>query len=487
MQPGRKKRSYVTAHLTKRGKSWRIVWSLDGEVFRISIGDMSEEAANNLLSQVNGSLTGSGWEEWALKSQAVKRYLVVTKSFVKTGSIGNDDLIEKFYIHLTSNGRPEKNSREYAERIRELSRFVNGRPLESISASDAVDYLDWVRSTPGQRSGTAGILFDMIKPGMAVTIAEARDLLFAKGIIDAKTKTTYKRARHALTERKDMFEKVKRGTYRRRKTIDTTNARSSSTRNRALAICRAFYNWTSSKKITLINPFTGISKAKETKRRKIWWLARDERDAILATADELIASGDRVDAIAIWIGTWCGARRGEIRRLRPCDFIAVPGKVRIWETKTRGGKIDMETDEPRWVDLPPILHERISRHIKQFKIKKDQPIVAWSKDDLKFERQVETIVDLMRNRHTEIDHRKIGFNPFRHTFGSLLALPFYECSKCGKVADGEKCGCGGKAVMIHGAPLDYICAQLGNTSEVARRHYADLCGSQGAGYAHRLK
>lgn len=232
---------------------------------------------------------------------------------------------------------------------------------------------------------------------------------------------------------------------------------------------KLFYDWLVRRGEARGNPFAGAKRLKIKKRRRIWTLTRAERDAVLAAAAE------RPDGVAVWIGCYSGLRRGEIHRLRKEDLFFDRGKLRVWETKNREqGTVDREAEEPRWVDLSRTLETVLRRRVKRLRAHDAVVPWPWRAGVANWQHEARGLLEFLRGACPEITPKKIGFNSFRHTYGTALALP----------ADYRPKGRQGQPPP--GAGVDYICAQLGNTSAVARQYYVDLCGREASGPGREL-
>lgn len=261
------------------------------------------------------------------------------------------------------------------------------------------------------------------------------------------------------------------------------------TRNRALAACSRFFNWAVSTERIAGNPFAGIKQIRENKVWDIVFCSRPEQQRILDAATTIRLS----DRLAIDIAFFAGCRRSEIFRLEWEDVNLESRKIQIRKSKT---------GEPRTIDIGARLLSSL------LKARKAHGYVVPQIDGLGRHYQAERIIDALREFlcepkkpgpdgkptgalgkrefiMSEEERREIaaarkeaeekgelrklfpydapakagdgkpwmpgnliGWNAFRHTFGSLL------------VQAGES--------------LDQVSAWMGNTPEVCRRHYASF-------------
>lgn len=259
------------------------------------------------------------------------------------------------------------------------------------------------------------------------------------------------------------------------------------TRNRALAACRRFYNWTIDTGRLRQNPFAGIKQLREVRSGEIVFCSRPERERILKAARSLRP----IDAIAVEIAFFAGCRRREIFRLEWRDVNFESRKLIVRITKT---------GRPHNVDIGKTLLGILKEK------RKDHGFAVPALPGFSRISQADEIVDSLREHLSEPLHpgpdglatepigrrefvmsdaerlaveaekekarragdyaekfpheapprahdngewlpgERIGWNAWRHTFGSLL------------VQDGES--------------LDQVSAWMGNTVEVCRRHYA---------------
>ncbi|MDR1613339.1 MAG: tyrosine-type recombinase/integrase [Planctomycetota bacterium] len=208
------------------------------------------------------------------------------------------------------------------------------------------------------------------------------------------------------------------------------------TRNRFLVACGGFYRWLVENGYRDANPFRGIPRLKESVGEEdIVYCTREERGRIIAMAR---ASG-WPDWIAVPVAFYAGMRREEIARMRWPDALFAEGRAAVPVTKTKRRRV-----LPLAAELRSLLEAVPEKNRVGFIV----PIAA------EFDRvqRLETLARKIRkiNAASEdpIPEERIGWNAWRHTFGSLLAQA--------------------------GVSLDKICSWMGNTPEVCRRHYAQF-------------
>ena len=270
-----------------------------------------------------------------------------------------------------------------------------------------------------------------------------------------------------------------------------STGRSPGTRNRALAACSRFYKWAIQTRRAKRNPFSGIKLLPENNYDDIVYCTRAEREEIITLAKE---SGWQ-DWLAIPVAFYSGMRREEICRLLWSDIRFVEGNFIVRKSKTgKGRQVPINTDLAQLLEMipekersgyvvkmpgdtgDPLLDEvtrpdRLTNMCKSLRKTKEKELMQswkidkprlyrskprsltrdqWNKTKIEYRR-------LKKHYQSQVDQRKeilktylerIGWNVFRHTFGSVLAQ--------------EKIG------------LDKISAWMGNTPEVCRRHYAQF-------------
>ncbi len=289
---------------------------------------------------------------------------------------------------------------------------------------------------------------------------------------------------------------------------DIRKKNSAATRNRALAACNTFYNWLiQGEYLTSENPFRAIKQLSEPRgARGIVYCTRQERQRIIAMAKKSM----RPDWCAIPLAFFGGFRRGEIYRLEQTDIFLQTKRavVRISKTdKSRPVPLSKELNTllskqkdkrgfvvPRlpgegWENqsdrlieilreclclpldtdlngypLEPVGKRRFAKTEDQLEKKLEENREALEKARKKFATikrddpehreasielaRLENIPTLARDGKPFLPAERIGWNAFRHTFGSLLAQA--------------------------GVSLDKITSWMGNTPDVCRRHYAQF-------------
>lgn len=222
-------------------------------------------------------------------------------------------------------------------------------------------------------------------------------------------------------------------------------------RNRVLSMCKRFFGWAVTTKRIRENPFAGIKMLKVPKRSEIVYCTREERDRII----EMAKSMEWPDWTAVPIAFYGGMRKEEIARMEWKDVRFAEGKVIVPITKTGDPReFPMSTHLRELLESVPLAKrhgyvvdvpsgaDRLFRLENIYrKIRKLNKGAGRWKDIDKNKPEQE------RGREPIPDER-IGWNAWRHTFGSLLAQA--------------------------GVSLDKISSWMGNTPEVCRRHYAQF-------------
>lgn len=191
--------------------------------------------------------------------------------------------------------------------------------------------------------------------------------------------------------------------------------------NSYLIAAKKFFRWVVRKGLRPSNPFEFVRPMRCEETADIVFMTRGERDEVLASPD---------CPLSIWIALLAGLRRGEILRLE-------------WRN------IDLDN---RWIHVTKSKTGRV-RHVplcsdllrKLAEVPQKQGTVAKWDPKMNVAAQECSKMALLFPRLQD----KLRWNVFRHTFASLLA-------QSGKVS------------------IDQICAIMGNTPAVCRRHYAYL-------------
>lgn len=417
----RPKLAHPTAVLVRRGNKQAIRWT-HGRISYQLAAQNDPVAAARELAEINLSLVTGQWPAWAAKLPTVSRYVADTTDGPGTG---NESMIQRFAAWGEHN-LTKKYLRGYLSRVKELADWAHPKTLSGISRTDALAYLDWVRSSPPDPTGTTRRILNEMKPGETCGSRELCARIFG-----TPTASQLHRVAGSLKHREDLFERVKRGTYRLREHA-TDAGRSPATRNRALAHLRKFYGWALGQALVHDNPFTGIQDLPEDLPDEIVWCDREERDRIIAAAVDL-----GVDTPVV-IAFYSGLRFGEIARLRWIDVNLTSG----WIAVGRDQATRTKTGRARQVPIAEALKTRLL----EIPEKQRKGTVCKFRENPYHDR--DAILSSLKKRLPELA-AKIGFNAWRHTFCSLLA-------QTGKIS------------------IDQIAAISGHTPEVCRRHYAHI-------------
>jgi integrase len=268
--------------------------------------------------------------------------------------------------------------------------------------------------------------------------------------------------------------------------------RSNATHNKALAACSKFYKWAKKTQRIRHNPFEDIKQIREELVIDIVYCTPEERGQII----QLAKSTGCTEWLAIAIAFYEGMRRGEIARLDWPNVRFDSGTIVVPKSKTgKGRTIPLHSElEKMLLEVPK--SERIGyvvktehdtgnynvdetarldrftnfittiRGLREAQLLQEQGIprpdlfaenaprtrtgAEWKKQKAEYQSAVKAWQKERNKRTKEINMilERIGWNPFRHTFGSLLAQA--------------------------GVSIDKISAWMGNTPEVCRRHYAQF-------------
>ncbi len=246
-------------------------------------------------------------------------------------------------------------------------------------------------------------------------------------------------------------------------------SRKTGTRNRFLVTFTRFYKWAVRTGRAKENPFAEIKTLREERGSDIIHCTPAEREEILAMARD---SGWR-DWTAIPIAFYAGMRREEVSRLEWEDMRFAEGLIVVRKSKTGKSRIiplssaleEILLGVPESKRRGPVVAtpsgidrllrmDNLVRHLRRMKRDKllaewmlERPLPSRSKE---YATQKKAFEAAKRKRKAALDTAlgRIGWNSFRHTFGSLLAQA--------------------------GVSIDKISAWMGNTPEVCRRHYAQF-------------
>lgn len=241
------------------------------------------------------------------------------------------------------------------------------------------------------------------------------------------------------------------------------------TRNRALITFSRFFKWAIRTGQAKVNPFAGIPQLPEARRSDIVYCTPDERAEIIALARDT----GWPDWMAVPVAFYSGMRREEVANVQWPDIRFGEGLIMVNKTKTGksrllplNAKLEAllaaipKSERTGYVVKMPEGFDRVWRMEnlvrKIEKVKKSALLIAWNipkpppsrSKDYKEKRAAWEKEKAERNSEIENHLNRIGWNSFRHTFGSLLAQ--------------------------NGVSLDKISAWMGNTPEVCRRHYAQF-------------
>ncbi len=245
--------------------------------------------------------------------------------------------------------------------------------------------------------------------------------------------------------------------------------RKTGTRNRLLAIFSRFYKWAIRTERATVNPFAGIKTLKEEKTLDIVYCTPEERAEVIALAEATA----REDWLAVPLAFYSGMRREEVAILEWPDIRFTEGIIVVGRSKTKKGRtiplnailesllspLASAGRSGYVVKIPDGIDRllRLDNLIRAIqKAKRQEMLNTWdiprptpsrSKEYAAKKKEFEA-AKKKRAAELKLILGRIGWNPFRHTFGSLLAQA--------------------------GVSIDKISAWMGNTPEVCRRHYAQF-------------
>ncbi len=250
---------------------------------------------------------------------------------------------------------------------------------------------------------------------------------------------------------------------------DIAAKKKAATRNRALITFSRFFKWAVRTERSTINPFAGIAQLPEPRSSSIVHCTPEEREEIIGLARET----GWPDWLAVPVAFYTGMRREEVARLRWPDVRFAEGLIVVDKTKTGKSRVlplnakleellDAIPESARrgYVVTIPNEFDRVARlenlTRKIEKAKRSALLTEWGLEkplpsrSKEYRKALAQWKAAMKERAREMDAalERIGWNPFRHTFGSLLAQA--------------------------GVSIDKISAWMGNTPEVCRRHYAQF-------------
>lgn len=425
-----------TLSINKRGRAVRLCWTHKRQTFRVSLGlDPSEKEIEYKAAEIRLALIGGNWPAWALESPAVGRYRRALSSVGEVGpgeAISDDTVLAVYKSHLLAT-RSEGSALEWLARIKELAAW-SPVPLVELKKPDCMDFLDWIRSTPHVSARAARVLA-VINPGEVIGAQELHARMVAAAFADSGQKE-YERVRRVLMERPDLFQRIARGQYMRKKKPDPRPGRAMATRNKALSQGLVFGEFMVARSWWDANFFEGLGFPAADLPEEIRFLSPDEVAQVLNAADSL-GHGDPVR-----LALFEGLRRGEIARLQKGDIFVDRGVLSIGRhkaTKTKTGKA-------RVVPIFDSARDTIRRLV----LSKNRRVVGWPAEKTKWEYVAELLVKQLRGACPELDPQAVGFNAWRHTFCTNLAAT-------GKIT------------------IDQLAAISGHTPKVCRTHYAHLC------------
>lgn len=409
-------------YLRLKDNTWRIRWNWNKKNYEFSTGYRLEEKQIAQLRCNELSLAFCGVEDfpaWSLDIPTIQKWIQPSES---AGGSNNSSLIQN-WSHALSGQTSSEMARTRLSHITILSESYE---LSTLTPTQAVNYINSIAMKK-----PAFYLKDYIQDLIGNSIVskiEIQELLQnnppparikAQSInIALKNRTCFKFIPDKGKKIIGKYQAIHR---------EGLSPRSI---NEILTSVNIFYKWAITTGKLRQNPFDNIKRQRTEKNAEITHCSKRERDQILKAVTNTKSEA------SLWIAFYAGLRLGEIARLEWKDIDLEGRWIHIKKSKT---------GRPRRVPISAALLEYLTQTIKKSgRIRPD-----WKLADRKYhlisQRELSsTIKDL-----PVATREKCKWNVFRHTFASLLA-------QSGKVS------------------IDQICAMMGNTPEVCRRHYAHM-------------
>lgn len=126
-----------------RSGRWRLFWRGENRTYEFSVGDVSDNVAEQMRLELELALRGGEWPEWALEKPTVRRYRSEERG---DGAV---DVLGRYARHLYAevSDRWAQNNVGYLMQWRD---WLDG-VLDEASVDDAYTWLGWVMENPGPR------------------------------------------------------------------------------------------------------------------------------------------------------------------------------------------------------------------------------------------------------------------------------------------------------------------------------------------------
>lgn len=171
------------------------------------------------------------------------------------------------------------------------------------------------------------------------------------------------------------------------------------TRNRRLVVLSKFYKWAMRAHRWPLNPFAGLKQIKKSRvNTDIKYLSPEERDSALAAADTI------EHGLSVWIALYAGLRRNEIWRL--C-WEAVNFESETIVAQSKQGSA-------RTVPIASPLLKQLKKH------RKPSGLIFSTKGLSGYGEPARRVLERLQEACAEISSDCLTWNPFRHTFCTLL-------------------------------------------------------------------
>jgi len=208
-----------------------------------------------------------------------------------------------------------------------------------------------------------------------------------------------------------------------------TGDRAAGTRNKYVQVFSKFYNWAKKNGYCHQNPWAGIKYARERRRQEdIVYLTRDEREAVLALADQ------EKQGLAVYLALLGGLRRQAVWELRRSHINLENETIFVPDT--------MSKTESRTVPMS----DRLAEVLRARGRKRGHLVPRLHHNN--YRSASRAFLDMFQRKAAKagVDPDLVGWNAWRHTYATMYVQA--------------------------GVPIELIAAWMGNSVDVCRRWYA---------------